>query len=66
MHQGKTDESYTAVGLSNDKNMGDDSVMVCFHNSNDMPVQMYWNSQNPKSKFIKSLWHIKSMQKINI
>jgi len=47
--QGKTDESYTAVGLSNDKDMGDDSVMVCMHNSNDMPVQMYWNSQNPKN-----------------
>ena len=54
MHQGKTDESYTAVGLSNDKKMGDDSVMVCLHNSNDMPLQMYWNSQKPKSKFIKA------------
>ena len=46
MFQGKTDAAYTAVGLSFDNKMGDDSVMVCMHNNNNVSVQMYWNLPN--------------------
>jgi len=46
---GKSANDYIALGLSDDKNMGDDSVMACIKdpNTGKINVSMYWNTANP-------------------
>ena len=46
---GKVSQGYTAVGLSLDNKMGDDSVMACVQSPTNisLSVQMYWNTASP-------------------
>ena len=46
---GKMSQGYTAVGLSLDNMMGDDSVMACVQSptNQSLSVQMYWNTASP-------------------
>ena len=46
---GKMSQGYTAVGLSLDNQMGDDSVMACVQSptNQSLSVQMYWNTASP-------------------
>ncbi|XP_059177602.1 putative ferric-chelate reductase 1 homolog isoform X2 [Physella acuta] len=46
-----SNDRYVAVGLSDDKYMGDDTVMTCAHNSANDKTEMFlsYNKQDPKS-----------------
>merc|ERR1712142_535774 len=46
---GKSAAGYVALGLSDDKEMGDDSVMACIQDptTNTINVSMYWNTASP-------------------
>jgi hypothetical protein len=46
---------YGAVALSNDADMGDDSVMACIINAAKIDINMYWNTKNYNSKPLKDV-----------